>query len=94
MRHTFFVSYEDGNNKWQLGIPQAFRFEVSELYAHLFLEEYQKGNKLEWVRADRCRYLGIVDIYNLQKIMKRDGIVLKDLEAIQNFKQKYNYKVI
>jgi hypothetical protein len=93
MSYTFFVSYYDGNEKCQLGIPQAFKCENNTIYILLFLEEYQGKSKLEWIRADSCRCLGIVDLYSLQEIMKRDRITLLDLEIIRDFKSKFTSKV-
>lgn len=88
----FFVSFSDAKETWQLGIPQAFKYEVKRLYALLFLGEYQGKSRVGWISADKCRCVALIDPYLLQDILKRDGITLKDLEVIEDFKSKYNKK--
>ena len=94
MKLTLFVSFIDNHNTWQLGIPQAFKYELDQLYLLLFLEQFQNQAKLEWIPAKSCNCLGLIDLHLLQDMLKRDKVTLKDLEVIKNFNHKYAEKFL
>jgi len=94
LHKTFFISYSDKKSRWQIGIPQAFKYEHGELFILLFLEIENNELILEWVRADLCKCLKIICADIVCDIMSRDEVTTEDLQVIKDFRWMYTQEVI
>jgi hypothetical protein len=95
--YGFSVGYYDSNGLIKIGYPQAFKYERDALFL-LIYAEVEKNDKeleseLEWINANACACIEIIDIFTLQELMDRDEITLKYLECIKDFKTKYTEEV-
>lgn len=82
------ISYFVDNNL-ETGIVQAFRFRKSDLYLIALVEENEKTAKTRRVFAGSCKCQEIMNIDEIQEIMKRDQVTVEDLKVIENFEWKY-----
>jgi hypothetical protein len=95
--YAFSVVFRGPSGLFKIGYPQAFKNDRGKLFLLIYVRFENSSNwlesELEWINADSCTCLEIIDIYTLQELMSRDEITLKHLECIKSFKTKYTEEV-
>ena len=95
--YAFSVAFHDSTGLIKIGFPQAFRYERNILFMLVYVEikenDTELESEMEWINANGCTCVDIIDIYTLQELMRRDKITLDHLECIQDFKLKYTEEV-